>query len=258
MPTSLLKSITRGKIEKPPIVMVHSKPGLGKTTWASQSPKPLFVSLEEGSNTLDVERTPNIENWEQVINLLGELINEEHDYQTIVWDTIDVGEMLIWRSICERYKVKSIELACDGFGKGYKLALEEYWPWFIDGLKALRDRRGVGSILLCHSIDREIQSAQAENYLRSEPKLFVSSNGKTDTTDYLVSQCDACGYFGFDVKTIDNADKDRKIAKGGTKRLQHWYPAASHLAKNRYGITDPIPLDESTGFADFLSARKEK
>lgn len=255
---SILKSITRGKIEKPPIIMVHSKPGVGKSTWASQAPSPLFVSLEEGTNTLDVERTPIITEWENVIALIGELIGEEHEYKTIVFDTIDMLEMCAWRNLCTRENVTSIELACGGYGKGYKEIMEAYWPHFMDGLRALRDKKGVGSILLCHSTDREVVSAQAENYLRSEPKLFVSSNGKTDTTDYLVSQCDACGYFGFDVKTIDNADKDRKIAKGGTKRLQHWYPAASHLAKNRYGITDPIPLDESTGFADFISARKEK
>lgn len=254
---SLLKSVTRGKVNKPPIVMVHGKPGMGKSTWAAQAPNPIFVSLEEGTNTLDVARTPNINNWEEVINLLGELINEDHDYQTVVWDTVDAGEMLIWKNICERENVKSIELAAGGFGKGYKLALEEYWTWFVDGLKVLRDRKNVGSILLCHSIDREQVTAQNENYLRSEPKLFVSSNGKTDVTDYLVSQCDACGFFMADVKTIDNADKDRKLAKGGLRRLQHWYPAPTHLAKNRYGIDEPLPLDKDNGFATFLAARKE-
>ena len=254
---ALLATVTKGKVSKPPIIMVHAKPGVGKSSWAAQAPDPLFVCLEEGANFLDVPKTPIIETWETIPSLLGELINEPHDFKTIVWDTLDIMEMLMFRNVCARENVKSIELAAGGFGKGYKLVLEDYWPLFIDGIRTLRDRRGVGSILLCHSVDREVQSAQTESYMRSEPKLFVSSNGKTDTTDYIVSQCDACGYFGFDVKTIESADKDRMLAKGGQKRLQHWYPAASHLAKNRFNIDAAIPLTQTTGFDDFLAARKE-
>ena len=253
---SLLSQITTGVVRKPPILGVHAKPGLGKSTWAAQAPNPLFVTLEEGTNQLDVARTPLLTDWSQVVGVLGELIREPHAYETVVFDTIDMMEMLIWKNICERENAKSIELAGGGYGKGYKLALEEYWPMFIDGVRTLRDKRNVGTIMLCHSIDRECVTAQAEAYLRSEPKLFASSSGKVDVADYLIGQCDAWGYFGYDVKTVDSADKDRKLAKGGTKRIQHWEPAASHLAKNRYGIVDPIALNETTGFGDFLAAMK--
>lgn len=253
---SILAQVSTGKVPKPPIIGLHAKPGLGKSTWAAQAPAPLFVTLEEGTNQLDVARTPLITDWPSVISTISELINEPHAYRTVVFDTIDMMEMLIWKTICERDGVKSIELANGGYGKGLKEALEAYWPLFIDGIRTLRDTRNVGTIMLCHSIDRECVTAQSEAYLRSEPKLFASSSGKVDVADYLIGQCDAWGYFGYDVKTVDSADKDRKLAKGGTKRIQHWEPAASHLAKNRYGIVDPLPLNETTGFADFLAAMK--
>lgn len=251
-----LTSITSGKINKPPIIGVHAEPGLGKSTWAAQAPNPVFVCMEEGTNHLDVKRGELITKWEDLTTAIGELIREPHDFQTVVFDTVDMMEMLIWRNICELDKVKSIAVARGGYGKGYAAALEEYWPVLIDGIRALRDRRNMGTIMLCHSVDRDCVTAQAETYLRSEPKLHASTSGKIDIADYLISHCDAWGYFGYDVKTVDNADKDRKLAKGGSKRLQHWEPAASHLAKNRFGITEPLPLDETTGFATFLTAMK--
>lgn len=251
---SFLFQVTTGKVKKPPIIGLHGKPGVGKSTWASQAPAPLFIQLEEGTNSLDVARTPLMKDWADVVATMTSLINEEHSYQTVVFDTVDMLEMAIWRCICERENVKSIELASGGYGKGYKSALEEYWTRFIDGCRAMRDKRGIGTIMLCHSVDREVTSAASETYLRSEPKLFASSSGKVDVADYLIGQCDAWGYISADVRTVDSADKERKIAKGGTKFFQHWYPAAAHLAKNRYGITESIPLNKDTGFQDFLNA----
>lgn len=253
---SILTQITTGKVHKPPIIGVHAKPGLGKSTWAAQSPDPLFITLEEGTNQLDVARTPLIDAWEGVVSTIGALIHEPHAYKTVVFDTIDMMEMLIWKNICTR-EGKSMALACGGYANAYKVALEEYWPLFIDGARTLRDKRNVGTIMLCHSIDRPVVSAQVEEYLRSEPKLYSSSTGKVDVADYLIGQCDAWGYFGYDIKTIDSADKERKLAKGGVKRIQHWEPAASHLAKNRYKISEPLPLNETTGFNDFVDAMKE-
>lgn len=252
---SILASVTKGKVNKPPIILVHGKPGTGKSTWASQAPNPLFISFEEGTNHLDVARTPTVEDWIKVINIIGELINDEHDFKTVVFDTVDMMEMLIWKAICQRENVKSIELAGGGYGKGYKIALEEYWSVLVDGMRALRDRRNIGTILLAHSVDREIATAQTESYLRSEPKLHASSSGKIDVADYLISHTDATGFFTFKVDTVEGADK-RQIAKGGKKRIQNWHPDAAHLAKNRYGITSSLPLEEGTGFADFVAAWK--
>lgn len=255
---SFLAQVTTGKVKKPPIIGVHAKPGMGKSTWASHAPKPLFVQLEEGTNSLDVARTPLLKDWSDVVATMSALITEEHDYKTVVFDTIDMLEMSIWKCICERENVKSIELASGGFGKGYREALEGYWTRFIEGCRVMRDKRNIGTIMLCHSVDREVASASAETYLRSEPKLFASSSGKVDVADYLIGQCDAWGYFGTDIRTVDSADKERKLAKGGTNFVQHWYPAAAHLAKNRYGITQPITLDINTGFADFCAAMNQE
>ena len=153
---SFLSQVTTGKVRKPPIIGLHGKPGTGKSTFAAQAPKPLFVQLEEGTNQLDVARTPLLKEWSDVVAVMSSLINEEHDYQTVVFDTVDMLEMAIWRCICERENVKSIELAYDGYGKGYKAALEEYWTRFIEGCRVMRDKRNIGTIMLCHSVDREV------------------------------------------------------------------------------------------------------
>lgn len=253
---SILASATTGKINKPPIVGLSSKPGKGKSTFASQAPKPFFLCTEEGSNELDVTRSPVLKTWEDMVSGMGELIREPHDFKTAVFDTLDLMEMLIWKAICERDKVKSIELAAGGYGKGYKVALEEYWTFFFDGIRAMRDQRGMGIILLCHATEREYTSPTADSYQRHEPKLYVSSNGKLDTVDYVISQCDAWGFITDDVKTIDADDGDRKRAVGNGKRLIWWDERPTHLAKNRFGIVGAQPFEKDTSFSDFANLVK--
>lgn len=252
----ILQQVTTGRINKPPIVGMASAPGKGKSTFASQAPKPIFVCTEEGSNELNVTRTPVLRTWQDVINTMSELMNDPHDFETAVFDTLDLMEMLIWRAICKRDNVKSIELAAGGYGKGYKVALEEYWTFFFDGVRRLRDTRGMGIILLCHSTEREYTSPTADSYLRHEPKLYVSTNGKLDTVDYVISQCDAWGFITDDVKTIDVDDGDRKRAVGNGKRLVWWDERPSHLAKNRFSITGPQPFEKDTSFSDFITLVK--
>ena len=64
---------------------------------------------------------------------------EPHDYQTVVIDSADWLERLIWDELCKAYGVSSIEKVDGGYGKGYVHALT-YWREVIDLLTKLRDR----------------------------------------------------------------------------------------------------------------------
>ena len=48
--------ITKGKQTKPQRVVVYGVESVGKTTFASKFPKPLFIDVEGGTSHLDVER----------------------------------------------------------------------------------------------------------------------------------------------------------------------------------------------------------
>ena len=55
-------NITKGVQPKPLKVCLYGVEGIGKTTFASQFPDPLFVDLDKGSTWLDVARV-HADSW---------------------------------------------------------------------------------------------------------------------------------------------------------------------------------------------------
>jgi len=74
-----------------------------------------------------------------VAEALDALLNEDHDFGTMVVDSVDWLEPLIWAEVCKRNGWASID--APGFGKGYAEALT-IWREYLDRLNALRDRKG--------------------------------------------------------------------------------------------------------------------
>ena len=136
---SLLDSIQSGKNPAPRRVMLYGVHGIGKSTFGSMSPKPVFIQTEDGLGEIDCERFPLAESFEQVMACLSELYSEKHPYRTVVVDSLDWLERMIWAEVCRKRMVESIEDI--GYGKGYVFALTQ-WKQFLEGLSAL-DRKSV-------------------------------------------------------------------------------------------------------------------
>ncbi len=97
---SLLAQIQRGRTAKPPRILVHGTEGVGKSTFASQSPKPIFIQCEDGLDEIDCEKFPLATTYDDVIAALTELRTGQHDYETGVIDSADWLERLIWDKLC--------------------------------------------------------------------------------------------------------------------------------------------------------------
>ena len=121
---SLLDTIETG-IKVPAIkINVAGTDGIGKTTFASNAPRPVFIKTEEGTNFLDVSSFPLCKSYDDIVKQLQTLYEEKHDYKTVVFDTTDWAEKLVQQKVCDMHSVKSIESL--GFGKGYTESAELY------------------------------------------------------------------------------------------------------------------------------------
>ena len=116
---SLLEQIQSGRRPAPRRLMLYGIQGIGKSTYASRSPKPIFVQTEDGLGDIECDKFPLATSFEDVINALSTLYTETHPYQTIVVDSLDWLERLIWADVCLNHHVTSIEDI--GYGKGYVL-----------------------------------------------------------------------------------------------------------------------------------------
>lgn len=221
---------------KPARIIIYGNSGVGKTTIASQSDRPIFLCTEDGLGNLNVPSFPLIQDYDQFISALSALGREEHDFQTVVIDSLDWLEPLVWAQVCKRLNVKSIEEP--GYGKGYTEATVE-WTRILDYLTALRDHKGMTVILLAHSQVVRIEDPIHPPYDSHGLKLHKRASAKV--SEYA----DVVGYAT--VKTLTKVDdagfgskRTRAISTG--ERVLHTTGNAAYLAKNRYGIPDPLPL----------------
>ena len=120
---TLLEQVQSGKRPAPRRVMLYGTHGIGKSTFGSKAPKPIFLSTEDGLGEIDCDRLPLAKTFDQAIEALGALYSEEHPYRTVVIDSVDWLEGLIWAEACKKRGVENLEEI--PYAKGYVLALTQ-------------------------------------------------------------------------------------------------------------------------------------
>ncbi len=125
----IIQSVTSGRFSEPPRIMIYGSEGVGKSSFAASAPKPIFIQTEDGLSEIDTTKFPLAASYEDVVAQLKAVLMEEHAFQTLVVDSLDWLELLLWDRVCADFGVKGIEKADGGYGKGYSHALN-YWVMF--------------------------------------------------------------------------------------------------------------------------------
>jgi hypothetical protein len=228
-------SAVTGLVEVPDRVLLYGTEGIGKSTFAAKAPKPIFITPErDGTARIDTARFPAPDSWADIIDSIDALVSDEHDYQTVVIDTLDAAEAMAWRFICERDKKSGIEDY--GYGKGYVAALDE-WRVFLARLERLRRAKQMGVILIAHSWIKPFKNPEGDDFDRYEMKLHPKAGG------LLREWCDAVLFANYEILTVKESEKAK--AKGVTtgERIVHTRRTHAFDAKNRYGLPETLPLD---------------
>jgi hypothetical protein len=239
---SLLSRVQKGRTPRPPRLLVYGTPGIGKSTFGSQAPKPVFVPTEDGLDEIDCAKFPLAASVDEVIAALKELRTQQHDFETVVLDSLDWLERLIWDRVCAEFSVKNIEKADGGYARGYNHALT-HWREVIDQLNLLRSQRGMVIMLIAHAKVEKFEDPEASPYDRYSPRLHKHASA-------LVSEwCDAVLFATRKFRTqSEDAGFGRKrtiahaIGKDGGERILRTVGGPSCVAKNRFGLTEELPL----------------
>ncbi|MBQ4315544.1 MAG: ATP-binding protein [Lentisphaeria bacterium] len=243
---SLLDSIINGKTPLPPKVMIYGYEGVGKSTFAAAAPKPIFIQTENGLNMISTNKFPQAKTWDEVVEQINAVATEEHDFQTLVIDSLSGLERLIFAEVCKRFGVKNIEKADGGYARGYKHALD-WWESLLQGLEMVNTKRNMMIILIAHVGVQEVKDPEQQTYHRTAPRMHHLAEG-------MVSQwCDAVlqAKQNFRIqKTTEGFGSERAIATAlgadGGERVIRTIGTAAVIAKNRYGLPEYMPLDFNT------------
>lgn len=236
-----------GAMEAPVRVKLYGEAGLGKTTFAAGAPKPYFIDVEKGSRRFASVARYFPESWKDILARVERLTVAKHDYQTLVIDTLDAAEMLLWDLVCQEAGVSSIEKVGGGFGKGYSEALPQ-WRVLLYSLERLQERRGMNVVLLAHSAIKAFHDPMGTSYDRFLPRMHLGAAG-------LIEQwCDDVLFARLD--TIVKEDKRTKRVKGTSSEVRVVYtrPNAAWYAKCRSNLPETLPLDWSEYAAALASA----
>jgi hypothetical protein len=232
-----LASLKRGGDVKPPRMIVHGVAGVGKTTFAACAPAPVFIQTEDGLGMLDAPSFGLLKTFDEVLEALGALYAEAHDYKTLVVDSLDWLEPLVWAYTARVNGWTSIEQP--GYGKGYVEALN-VWRTYIDGINALRDERGMTIVQIAHTDIKRFDSPEHEPYDRYVIKLHTRASA------LVQEHCDILLFANYQISTVKtDIGFNKKIVRGvsGGDRVVHTAERPAWLAKNRYGMPDTLPLD---------------
>ena len=227
--------ISKGKQRTAIRLCCYGCEGIGKSTFASQFPEPLFIDLEGGTNQLNVNRIePDTAwTWKLMLEAIDAVIEEPEVCKTLVIDTADKAEALLTTSLLEESGADSIEKYGGGYGKGYTALAER----FNKDLLMRLDRviaKGVNVVLLAHAAMRKLESPDEPPYDRWELKTSkkVAPLIK-EWTDILV-------FMNYEIKVVE--ENGRNKAKGTAKRRMFFNHTPTHDAKNRFGLGDSMDL----------------
>lgn len=237
-----LASVVRGKQTAPYRILIHGVDGVGKSTFGADAPAPIFLGTESGTNHLDVARFPMPEAWLDVLDAIQSLTADPGGFKTLVVDSVDWVEPLIWSHVCEQAGAKSIEEVGGGFGKGYTAALDA-WRQFLAALERLQRTRGMNVILVAHSLIKPFRNPEGEDFERYILKLNEKAAGLLREWSEGVF---FCNYRTFAV--AQKGKRTRGVSDGA--RMLYSQRTAAYDAKDRYGLPDSMPLS----WAEFEAA----
>jgi len=228
-----------GKQQVPPRICIYGGHGIGKSTLASKFPKPIFISTEDGIDSLDVTSFPRAQTVADVAASIKTLIKEEHDFKTVVLDSVDwLVEPLNSTSINTQYDEKQ-----QAYGKGQMYMAEEFRE-ILQGFDILRTRRGMNIVIIAHAAVVKFEDPRTDPYDRYQPKLPKACNALLqEWVDVLAFAALKVIIKKSDVKGFDSA-KVRGATNGD--RLLHFNENPAFAAKNRYNCPEDAEMNIET------------
>lgn len=196
------------------VIGLYSRPGAGKTTFASQAEDALFLATEIGYKAIPGVVAQPINTWSDFLITIAQLRKPEakEKYKTIVIDTLDELVFLATEHVLQQNGIK--DLSELGFGKAYNMLEDTLRKPFRQIVE------NYGLILLAHDTSKQDEEDKEVKYatLNFNKKVKRIVMGLLDILIYV------------------------EMRRGDEERVMHFHSSEAWEAKTRFANIAPSAI----------------
>lgn len=225
-------NITSGPTATAQKVVLYGVEGIGKSTFASQFPSPIFIDTEGSTANMNVHRMDKPTSWQMLMDEVT-YIKQTHMCDTLIIDTADWAETLANQAVCARNSINSIEDL--GYGKGYTMVKEDFGK-LLNSLSELTDL-GINVVVTAHADIKKFEKPDEMGaFDRYQLKL------SKQCAPLLKEWADMVLFANYETTIVTDSKTQSKKATGG-KRVMFTTHHPAWDAKNRHGLPDKLPFE---------------
>lgn len=217
---------------EPMKVLIYGVEGIGKTTFASKFPDPIFIDTEGSTGFINARKLPNPTSWTMLLDELEDIKSEPRG-KTLIIDTLDWAERLAKKYLMDKNKWAAIDST--NYGSRY-VALSDEIGKLLNKLTEIKDI-GINVILTAHAETKKHE-------LPDEMGQYDKYTLKLEKRDAGLAKewADMILFFNYKTTIISDSKSNSKKATGG-QRVMYTTHKPAWDAKNRLGLPDELPID---------------
>lgn len=226
--------ISSGKKMAPIKAIIYGDNGVGKTTFAASARNPIIVDLEGNCNHIEVDkqRITSLKEFEEFIDAL---INQDHEYKTLVIDSLDSLEILISEKISQVYTSQELS-----FGKSGGIWAKHIKDLVLK-LDVLSNRKAMNIVFTAHWKVKPANNPMTDQYDRYD--LRINEQMRTGFCNWVQCILLALKEVIFEEDKKNSTGFGKKKAKNIERRVLYTRGDPTYYGKNVFDLPGKLPLD---------------
>jgi len=256
----MLETISK-PTDGPGFVTIFGDAGNGKTSLAATFPKPIFIRAEDGLKAVPSETRPDafplLKTAQDLWDQITALIKEDHDYQTLIIDSVSKLDVLFTEEIMKVDGKDNLAQCAGGWGAGFQVLFGMHQR-VRKACQVLQEKKGMNIVFIAHADIDKIEPPDMAGY--SKYVMKISANSKVNCADPYINDVDLVGFIRLQTFAKGEAKEVKRAISSGARELV-CFATASNVSKNRFGITEPLTVELGVnplaGLVPFIPAIKK-